>query len=129
MRCGGFVLLQVREPLQAVFHLVDSRVGFEKADGDLVNMTLKTLASRKQAALTPFQYVIVLTKADKVSKSQIDKTAAAIRYHLLVQGGLADDELRQIPVLVTSSKTKMGRNDLWRYFLGAFGTNTPKQVS
>jgi GTP-binding protein EngB required for normal cell division len=72
-----------------------------------------------------FQYVIVLTKADKnvkSAKSSSTSTTAnrgrvsakvmdAVR-STLQQAGLANS---RVPILLSSAETKLGRDDLWRY--------------
>ena len=112
-----------------LFHLVDSRLGFQKADSDVLGMAVKALSDRTQAGLEPFKYVVILTKADKVTKSQIDKTSAAVRKHLTTAHNLPPSDANQVPVLATSARSKLGRNDVWRYFLGAFGSSDAQTMS
>ncbi len=51
----------MREPLAAIFHLVDSRIGPEEADLQLMHMVKHWNRGRSK-------YIVVLTKVDKVTK-------------------------------------------------------------
>lgn len=51
-------------------------------------------------------YIIVATKADKISKSQINKNISDIKEVLELNG--------EISVIPVSSKTKQGKDELWK---------------
>mmetsp|Transcript_6879 Transcript_6879/g.9702 ORF Transcript_6879/g.9702 Transcript_6879/m.9702 type:complete len:86 (+) Transcript_6879:357-614(+) len=62
-------------------------------------------------------YLVVLTKADKNVKGPNSKNSGKVSRDVM-------DKLREImrqnkvgnaPVILTSSETKLGRDDLWRY--------------
>lgn len=97
-----------RRSLRVLFHLVDGRHGPVGEDFSIMNSMV--------GIPEHVRYVIVLTKADKndntVSASVIGATHTALR-----AAGLHD-----IPVVITSSQTKLGRHDMWRYLrLAALG--------
>lgn len=99
--------LQYRVSLRLVFHLVDGRHGALKDDRELM--------SQMGAIRGAFDYVIVLTKMDKIAKqkvkqSVIDSTRAALR-----RNGCADD----VPIVLTSAQSKLGRDDMWRHLQAA----------
>jgi GTP-binding protein EngB required for normal cell division len=69
------------------------------------------LMERVAASTFTGQYVVVLTKMDKMDKqkvvqSTLDKTRA-----LLARKGCLPDT----PIIVTSSSTRLGRDEIWRY--------------
>jgi GTP-binding protein len=95
--------LTTRPSLEVVFHLVDGRHG-AMGDDEL-------LMERVAASTFTGQYVVVLTKMDKMDKqkvvqSTLDKTRA-----LLARKGCPPDT----PIIVTSSSTRLGRDEIWRY--------------
>jgi GTP-binding protein EngB required for normal cell division len=61
------------------------------------------------------QYVIVITKVDKLEKQKVrniilDKTRLALK-----QNGCSSST----PILLTSSATRLGRDEIWRYLQSA----------
>jgi GTP-binding protein len=86
-----------RPALRAVVLLVDARRGGEEEERDL----LEYLAEQGIAAQ------VVLTKSDKLGKSQRRPAAAAVRREL----GLARDPL------LCSATSAEGLDDLWRFML------------
>src|SRR3546814_14484633 len=91
-----------------MFHLVDSRFGFERADADIIDMTLKALASRKDAALRPFEYVIVLTKADKGKQSRLSSTTAKVQEYVSQQAAPGGDKPKHIHVCGGEEESRVG---------------------
>lgn len=100
----------VRRPqLKAIVHLVDSQVG--PTETDLKIMEMVGNASRQlEGESSAWQYAIVLTKADKID----GKVKPAVMHGVddaLIQAGCP----REVPVLVTSAKSCLGRDAVWRF--------------
>lgn len=87
-----------RETLDVVFHLIDSRHPPGKMDEEL-------LALLKGAGVP---YVIVLTKADKLSRNQQQKRIGEMKAFLLQRG-------LELPVVLTSAEKKQGADELWKW--------------
>jgi GTP-binding protein len=95
--------LAQRTSLAVVFHLIDGRHGPQPDDELLMNR----IANCRFGG----QYVAVLTKVDKLEKQKVrnsilDGTRAALN-----RSGCSLDT----PILLTSSETRLGRDDIWRY--------------
>ncbi|WP_441279203.1 ribosome biogenesis GTP-binding protein YihA/YsxC [Tardiphaga sp. 172_B4_N1_3] len=88
--------LQGRASLARVYVLIDSRHGLKDVDLDV-------LKSLDRSAVS---YQIVLTKADQVKKSELDKTFEEVRTELRTHPAAFPD------VLVTSSRTGDGMAEL-----------------
>ncbi len=99
-RWGRFIgrYLTEREPLRAVFHLIDSRHPPTALDQDVIAVMRSS----------PVPYIIVLTKTDKLSGNARARSRAAV-----------DQVLRaaalDVPVVLTSAKDGWGRNELLRW--------------
>ena len=115
-----------------VFHLIDSRHGPVAEDLEVMRLMAPLLCSDDSGALStncgpagvskpPFQYVMVLTKADKKDSHKALVRAAggrslaadAIR-GALVESGFAPEAAAQVPVVLTSSVSRRGRDEMWR---------------
>jgi len=106
--------LATRTNLRVVFHLVDSRIGATDEDEKI----MKQVSAQLPKAVN---YVVVLTKADKNIKG------ANKGGNMVAAGKVSQDVMAQLreamnrngvgkrPVILTSSNTKLGRDDLWRY--------------
>jgi ribosome biogenesis GTP-binding protein YsxC/EngB len=95
--------LEVREPLRAVFHLVDCNTGPAEADRDLMRMVKRWNKGRST-------YIVVLTKLDKVTMQKVARSTEAVRTACIEEGWGADE----LPLIVScSSKTRLGRDVLW----------------
>lgn len=92
-RWGRFIgrYLEEREPLRLVFHLVDSRHEPTRLDRDVMELM--------RGGRVP--YVILLTKADKLSGNERTKSERRVREALASYG-------MEIPVILTSAKTGRG---------------------
>ncbi len=88
--------LKGRASLRRVFLLIDARHGLKSSDEP-------TLALMDQAAVS---YQVVLTKADKVKASELEKTIAR------VSGALAKHPAAYPGLIVTSSRKGVGLSDL-----------------
>ena len=95
---GRFIgrYLSEREPLRLVFHLVDSRHAPTDLDRDIMELL--------RGGRVP--YVIVLTKADKLSGNERAKSEQRV-HDVLAEYGMEN------PVILTSSNTNRGSDDLW----------------
>ena len=90
-----------REALAVLFHLIDSRHGPVTTDLEIMTL-LAGLPTR-------VNYVVVLTKADK-RDTQSSQSTAAVRRALEESGCNI-----HTPIIYTSSVTKLGRDQMWRY--------------
>ncbi|MEM6785670.1 MAG: ribosome biogenesis GTP-binding protein YihA/YsxC [Bacteroidota bacterium] len=94
-----------REPLRAVFHLVDSRHEPQKLDVELLEVM--------RGGVIP--NVIVLTKADKLSGNQQRSRVAKLRKTLRTRD-LA------LPIVLTSAEKKRGLDEVWEWAATLLGT-------
>ena len=83
-------------PLKGAVQLIDSRQGITPLDQQMI--------SYFQAIELPF--VIAATKADKLSLTQLQQTLIDLRQQL--------GDLKPIDVIPFSSKTHLGRDELWK---------------
>lgn len=109
--------LTVRDSLGAVFHLVDSRHKITPTDEQLIAIATRAAISRKANGLMPFQYVIILTKADKASPKALKDSERDCREKTKV---LAEElqncnsQEGKVPIIVTSSIEKTGKDQVWQ---------------
>mmetsp|Transcript_21320 Transcript_21320/g.27537 ORF Transcript_21320/g.27537 Transcript_21320/m.27537 type:complete len:620 (-) Transcript_21320:59-1918(-) len=112
-----------RRNLRVVFHLVDSRHGPTAEDEIIMKRVKENLPDRAR-------YVIVLTKADKNAKGANDNFTGKVTQSVM-------DKLRHVmeknlgpnsdvPVVLTSAETKLGRDEMWRYLCRAATVEKPK---
>lgn len=87
-----------REPLRVAYHLIDSRHPPTRMDEEL-------LALLHEAAMP---YVIVLTKADKLSRNQQQARLRALKAYLAERG-------MDRPIVLTSAEAKQGAEELWHW--------------
>lgn len=100
-----------RESLRVLFHLIDARHGPTDEDAAIMKQTGEILPSS-------VQYVIVLTKADKNVKGASSATAAGKVSDDVVQrvrDCMEVNGVRHAPLLLSSAKSKLGRDELWKY--------------
>ena len=99
-RWGRFIgrYLTEREALRAVFHLIDSRHAPTALDEDVMALMRGG----------PVPYLLVLTKADKLSGNQRARSRATLE-NVLKKAAL------EAPVIVTSAKDKRGRDELLQW--------------
>lgn len=93
--------LRGRVPLRLALVLVDSRHGLKDSDKDIMDLLNK--------AAVPYR--VVLTKADKANKAELDKTVAAI------EGALKKNPAAYPHPHVTSSDKKQGIDELRQIIL------------
>ena len=91
-----FTYLKGRPNLRRVYLLIDSRHGIKDKDVEVMKMLDKAAVS----------YQIVLTKADKVKASELEKTIAG------VQGIMSKHTACYPEIIVTSSEKKQGIEDV-----------------
>ena len=92
-----------RATLRVVFHLVDSRLGPVEQD--------EAVMALMAGAPPTVTYVIVLTKADKRESPRVLRDTLTSIEAKLVAAGCSKD----VPVLLTSSENRLGRDHMWRY--------------
>eukprot|EP00521_Asterionellopsis_glacialis_P008654 CAMPEP_0195286802 /NCGR_PEP_ID=MMETSP0707-20130614/4124_1 /TAXON_ID=33640 /ORGANISM="Asterionellopsis glacialis, Strain CCMP134" /LENGTH=548 /DNA_ID=CAMNT_0040346491 /DNA_START=130 /DNA_END=1774 /DNA_ORIENTATION=- len=100
--------ISTRKSLKVVFHLVDARHG--PIDEDM--RIMKQIGTSLPRGIS---YVVVLTKADKNVKGPNSKNSGKVSRDVM---GKLRDTMRQnkvgnAPVILTSSETKLGRDDIW----------------
>jgi len=102
--------LAKRKTLKVVFHLVDGRHGPIDEDATIMKQVGQSLP--KNVA-----YVVVLTKADKNVKGTSKKNPGKVSIDVMntVRETMKECKVGNAPVIVTSSETKLGRDDIWRY--------------
>lgn len=102
--------LSSRRTLRVVFHLVDGRHGPINEDAAIMKQVAESLP--KNVA-----YVVVLTKADKNVKGASKQRPGQVSINVmnLLRQTMRENNVGNAPVIVTSSETKLGRDDLWRY--------------
>jgi len=98
--------LKERSNLRVVFHLVDSRHGPTDEDKKIMKQVSENLPAR-------VNYVVVLTKADKNIKGAPGKVSKEVQQTL--RDAMNENGIGKRPVILSSSNTKLGRDDLWRY--------------
>lgn len=98
--------LKVRSNLRVVFHLVDSRHGPTDEDKKIMKQVSENLPAKAN-------YVVVLTKADKNIKGAPGKVSKDVQQAL--RDAMNENGVGKRPVILSSSNTKLGRDDLWRY--------------
>ena len=99
-RWGRFIgrYLTERAPLRMVFHLVDSRHAPTAQDRDVMALM--------KGSDVP--YLILLTKADKLSGNGRQQRSAEVRKLLLGMG-------MEVPVVLTSAQDGRGRAEVWQW--------------
>lgn len=102
--------LAKRRTLRVVFHLVDGRHGPIDEDARIMKQVSESLP--KNVA-----YVVVLTKADKNVKGSSKKNPGKVSKD--VQNSLREtmkaNGVGNVPVILTSAETNLGRDDMWRF--------------
>jgi len=87
-----------REPLAVVFLLIDSRHPPTRMDEELLALL----------SGGPVPYVIVLTKADKLSRNQQQNRLRDLKAYLAEHG-------LDLPIVLTSAEKKDGADELWKW--------------
>lgn len=93
----GYV--EQRENLQCIFILVDGRIPFQQSDHDMITWM--------GANRIPF--VIVITKADKVSQRKLMQNIKEMKEVLKTEWNPLPD------IIITSSQTQQGKNQLLQF--------------
>ena len=101
--------LSQRKTIRVLFHLVDARHG--PIDDDI--RIMKQVGESLPKYVT---YVVVLTKADKNVKDTRKKSGRVSKDVVnKLRETMKEAKVGGAPVILTSSNTKMGRDDMWRY--------------
>ena len=107
--------LQLRSNLRVVFHLIDARHGPTDEDGKIMRKVGTILGG--EGTMNHAKYVVVLTKGDKNVKNASSKNPGKV-------SRAVEEQLRQTmeqngvgyaPVVLTSSETRLGRDEVWKY--------------
>jgi ribosome biogenesis GTP-binding protein YsxC/EngB len=116
--------LAVRKICKLVLHLVDHRIPLTAVDKDILSLVVRSQEQRVQANLPLFRLVILLTKADKENSeaaSNIEQRKMELNeewQRLLSESSLEQtQELRNLLVVVTSTREKRGIEIVWREML------------
>ena len=105
-----------RKNLRVLFHLVDSRHGPTDEDESIMKQVKEHLPDYAR-------YVIVLTKADKNVKGANENFTGKVtsnvmdKLHQAMETNLGRGS--EVPVILTSAETKLGRDEVWRYLCRA----------
>lgn len=99
-----------RKTLRVLFHLVDARHGPTDEDARIMKQVGETLPKS-------VKYVVVLTKADKNVKGASTKNSGRVIKPVLekLRETMRANKVGNAPAILTSSETKLGRDDMWRY--------------
>lgn len=101
--------MKERQNLRVVFHLIDSRHGPTEEDKKIMKQVSENLSSKAN-------YVVVLTKADKNIKGSSGAQGKVSRSVMEdLRQAMNNNGVGKRPVILSSSETKLGRDDLWRY--------------
>ncbi len=90
--------LDTREPLRLVIHLVDSRHDATRHDQGIMQFMKGS----------PVPYLIVMSKADKLSKNKLQASRKKLNA-VLKEIGL------EVPVMMASARGKSGRDEIWKW--------------
>jgi GTP-binding protein EngB required for normal cell division len=98
-----------------VFHLVDSRHKLTAVDQQMMVMATRAAATRKEEHRTPLRFAVVLTKTDRASEKALRESIADVKQGTKELAAVLDVET--IPILLTSSVARQGRDELWRLLI------------
>ena len=107
--------LTVRDSLHMVFHLVDSRHKLTAVDQQMMVMATRAAATRKEEHRTPLRFAVVLTKTDRASEKALRESIADVKQGTKELAAVLDVE--NVPILLTSSVARQGRDELWRLLI------------
>lgn len=110
--------LQERQTLQAVFHLIDARHGPTEEDGKIMQKVGTILGQKQQAKVHCAKYIIILTKADKNvknAKSQSNPGKVSNKVMEKLRQTMNENRVGYAPIVLTSSETRLGRDEVWKY--------------
>jgi GTP-binding protein EngB required for normal cell division len=107
--------LSSRASLKVLFQLIDGRHGPMADDCDLMELFARTSAGRSEKV----QHVVVLTKMDKINGKIRQGVLDSVRSAL----GNAGLDAENTPVVLSSSQSKLGRDELWQHLALAATAN------
>lgn len=107
-----------RTSLRMVFHLVDGRHGALEDDEELMRQMAACGRSRGE-------YVVVLTKMDKMDKQKVKRSVLDKIEAALQRNGCGDET----PIVLTSSASRLGRDEMWRHLQEVIPTRRPPSKS
>jgi len=123
--------LTVRDSLGAVFHLVDSRHKITPTDEQLISIATRAAATRRKNGLAPFQYAVILTKADKATEKALKESERDCREKTktLVEELKMSNNNKDgaVPIIVTSSFAKTGKDRVWQVLQSVIHFSKSKQ--
>jgi len=79
----------------------------------MISIVLRSQSIRRDNNRQPFQYALVLTKTDKASDKQLKETTNQAKI-LSEKLKLEFDLQNEVPIILTSSFSKIGKVDIWR---------------
>jgi ribosome biogenesis GTP-binding protein YsxC/EngB len=117
--------LTVRDSLHMVFHLVDSRHKLTAVDQQMMVMATRAAATRKDEQRTPLRFAVVLTKTDRASEKALRESIADVKQGTKELAAVLGVE--SVPILLTSSVARQGRDELWRLLIESLSLSYAKQ--
>jgi len=93
---GFFTQNENIDLVKLVIQLVDSRIGYTNDDLDMISFLNET----------DLPYIIVATKVDKLNKTQREESVTKLISNKILKQGT--------PIVLFSSQTKEGKDDIWR---------------
>jgi len=107
--------LQQRETLRVVFHLVDARLGPTDEDGKIMQKIGRFVGSDEKK--NHAKYVVILTKSDKNVKNAGSKNPGRVSKSVeeRLRLSMQQNGVGYAPVVLTSSETRLGRDEVWKY--------------
>lgn len=99
-----------------IFHLIDARHGPTEEDGKIMQKVGSIIGSDEQR--NNAKYIIILTKADKnvknaSSQKNPGKVTQSVREKLM--DTMKANRVGFAPIVLTSSETRLGRDEVWKY--------------
>jgi len=110
--------LSKRESLKLVCHLIDARHKVTQNDKEMFEIAIRSAAERKTGGESLFQYAIILTKADKVTKKvlqdtirDVEKYTQSVLQSIETGSGVVDASILTIPPPSAADSDSVDRKD------------------
>lgn len=123
--------ITIRDSLQVVLHLVDSRHELTDTDRLLFAMAATASKERRDSGKSPFQYAVILTKTDRTAEHVLEKNTQAVMESTeslsaqmrgpesMIDGSSSsngddgDYSANGVRVIATSNVNRIGRDAVW----------------